>query len=122
MPFSLLLSWAISFGLANIHYRETRYYQGELTTFYHVLTLSWILGGAVNFGLLIFYFLQVQSWWWPIFVFLAGSALAAFLSLIMLLIMGILFGEISGAFYSILIPFLGWPTAAIWSFIIIKGL
>jgi hypothetical protein len=113
LPLSLFVAWCIFFGFVNTHQRHSSRFGGSSRGFLAALNISGILGSLVGLGLLVYYFMQV-AWYWPIALFVAGS-----------LVGGLLFGFLDakiGQLIMSLIGFAAWPAAAIWAFLIIRGI
>ena len=113
LPWSLLFAWALFFGFLNTHQRHAMRFGGDSQAFLLALNLSSILGSLTAIGLLTYYFIHV-AWYWPIVLFVVGS-----------LIGGLIFGLLDGVIGKLtvsLLSFIGWPAAAVWVYIIVRGL
>jgi hypothetical protein len=113
MPIPLIISWILFSGFVNTHQRHARHFQGASQGYLFALYASVTLGSLAGLGLLVYYFIQV-SWYWPLVLFLGGS-----------LVGGILFGFFDakiGLLGLSLASFIGWPSSAIWAFLIIRDL
>jgi hypothetical protein len=113
LPFSLAVAWVLFSGFVDTHRRHAASIRaGVLFNHLRALLLSHLLGCIVGVGLLIYYFLHV-AWYWPIILAALGS-----------LIGGLLFGliEVLGGRLLSLLAFVGWPSMAVWTFMIIRGL
>ena len=113
LPLSLIISWTLFFGFLNSQQRHAGSFRGESQWALFALNVSGIVGCLVGFGILIYYFMHV-AWFYPILLFLAGALVA-----------GIIFGildRIIGLLGLSLFAFIGWPSAAVWSFFIIRDL
>ncbi|PWW47763.1 hypothetical protein [Melaminivora alkalimesophila] len=113
LPLSLLVAWVLYFGFLNTHQRHSSRFQGASQAFNAALNLSVILGVLAGLALLVYYFIRV-AWYWPFLLFVAGSVIAG-------LLFGVLDRKVSQPALSLL-GFLAWPAAAIWAFLIIRGL
>lgn len=113
LPFVLVVAWSLFFGFLSTHQRHASHFRGSSQGFFLALNLSVILGSLVGLGLFIYYFTQV-TWYWPIALIIGGSIVG-----------GLLFGALDvlfGALTLSLLAFIGWPSAAAWAFLIVRGL
>ena len=114
LPLSLIISWVVFTGFVSSHQRHTRTFGGKSQGYLLALRSSVFIGSLVGLGLLGYYFMQVAGWYWPIFLFVFGS-------LISWLLFSVIDSIIGQTGMSIL-AFIGWPSSAVWSFLIIRGL
>jgi len=113
LPFSLMVAWIMFFGFINTHQRHAQHFQGASRSYEFALYISVALGCLIGLGLLVFYFIRV-AWYWPIVLFVIGSAIG-----------GLLFGlldAIVGELVMSILAFVGWPAMAAWAYFIIRGL
>jgi hypothetical protein len=113
MPISLILAWAVFFGLVNTHQRHARRLLGTSARYSAAVRLSSVFGSLVGAGLLIYYFMQV-AWYWPLLLFVIGSSIGG-------LFFSWLDKRIGGPGVSFF-AFFGWPISAAWAFLIIRVL
>lgn len=111
MPLSLIISWVTFFSFLFTHIEKSGdFRQGE---WHKAIQSSALLGILVGISLLGYYFTQV-NWYWPIILIIVGYAVVFFGQ--------ILLGDLFTSLYFIMLAFIGWPAAAIWTFFIIRGL
>jgi len=113
LPITLLVTFMVFFGFLNTHQRHAHHFQGASQAFLFALQISVISGSLVLIGLLIYYGIET-AWYWPIALLFIVSIVG-----------GLLFGWLDVAFGGLrisLLAFVGWPVAAIISYIIIRGL
>ena len=113
MPWTLLLAWVLFFGFLNSQQRHAANFKGASQGALAALHLSLLVGLAVGLGLLVYYFTLV-AWYWPIILFVVGSVVA-----------GLAFGLLDAAIGSLsssMLAFVGWPSAAAWFFLIVRGI
>lgn len=113
MPVSLIISWILFIGFISIHRRHAMHFEGAWKGFQKVLFTSVMLGKLVGLGLLVYYYIQVE-WYWPLILFFFGSLVGGFL---------FAFLEVKiGTLVLSLFSFVGWPSSAVWAFLIIRDL
>lgn len=113
LPWSLFVAWLLFFGFLSTHQRHAARFGGSSQVVLLGLTASAAVGSLVGLGLLVYYLLQV-AWYWPIVLFLIGSIVG-----------GLLFGvldHVIGQLTLSLLAFIGWPAAAIWVALTVRGL
>lgn len=112
-PFPLVIAWVLFVGFLNTHQRHASGFQGASEHVLLALKLSVSLGFVTGLALLLYYALQT-SWLYAVVLFVAGGVVA-----------GGLFGVLDHLFGRLtfsLLAFLGWPTAAIWFYSLIRHL
>ena len=114
LPLSLIISWIVFTGFISSHQRLTRTFGVQSQGYLIALHGSVFIGSLVGLGLLVYCFMQVGVWYWPIVLFVFGS-------LIGWLLFSVIDAIIGQTGMSIL-AFIGWPASAVWSFLIIRGL
>jgi hypothetical protein len=112
LPWSLLIAWSLFFGFINTHQRHAMRFRGASERYLLALQVSVLFGCLIGLALLIFYFTRV-AWYWPFLLFLAGTILG-----------GISFGVLDaklGTRTMTMLAWIGWPAAAIWTFVAIRA-
>jgi hypothetical protein len=113
MPISLILAWAVFFGLVNTHQRHARRLLGTSAIYSSAVRFSSVFGSLAGAGLLIYYFMQV-AWYWPLLLFVIGSSIGG-------LFFSWLDKTIGGPGVSFF-AFFGWPITAALTFLLIRAL